>query len=123
MKPWNVMIVPDAENSTAWWLALVAPMRTVEVVPVASAIWEATVRFQIISYRRNSSPRSSDRTLVGVRKVSPDGRLASWISVDVMNGAAGRRVYGLESTPTTEKAASDSPAASAPAAPAVRCVT
>ncbi len=87
------MMVPDAENSTAWWLALVAPMRTVEVVPAASAIWEATVRFQISSYMRNSSPRSSERTLAGVRNESPGGadRLVRLLSVGVLARVHPRR--------------------------------
>ena len=42
-------MVPEAENSTACELADVAPIRTVDVVPTASAICEATVRFQISS--------------------------------------------------------------------------
>ncbi len=74
------MIVPDALNSTAWWAADSAPIFTVDVVPLASFIWLATVRFQISSYMRNSSPRSSDWTLAGVRKRSPDGRIASCAS-------------------------------------------
>ncbi len=46
--------------------------------PIASFIWDATVRFQISSYRRNSSlcrPVSA-----GVRNASPDGRIASCAS-------------------------------------------
>ena len=38
------------------------------------------MRFQISSYRANSSPRSSPATWAGVRKRSPAGRIASWAS-------------------------------------------
>jgi hypothetical protein len=43
------MTVPDAENSASRPAEDVAPSRTVAVDPLASAIWEATVRFQISS--------------------------------------------------------------------------
>ena len=43
------MTVPLAENSTARPSGSVAPSRTVAVEPRASAICEATVRFQISS--------------------------------------------------------------------------
>ncbi len=48
-KPRKVMTVPEAESSTSRPSASVAPSRTVAVEPVASAICEATVRFQISS--------------------------------------------------------------------------
>ena len=57
-----------------------AASRTVALVPVASAIWLATVRCQISSYSRNSSPLSWPAIWPGVRKVSPAGRMASWAS-------------------------------------------
>ena len=43
------MTVPEAENSASRPSAARAPSRTVAVVPRASAICEATVRFQISS--------------------------------------------------------------------------
>ena len=46
----------------------------------ASLIWLATVRFQIRSYMRCSSRPSCPVTSFGVRKVSPDGRIASCAS-------------------------------------------
>ena len=48
--------------------------------PRASTIWEATVRFQMRSYRASESPRSSRLSDSGVRNVSPAGRMASWAS-------------------------------------------
>ena len=74
------MTVPDAENRTSVPSDAVAPRRTEAVCPRASAICEATVRFQISSYRRNWSPESSLATCAGVRKWSPAGRMASWAS-------------------------------------------
>ena len=93
------MTVPDAANSasrtTRAWAGTPSstgtgrvtdpdgtgtPIRTEAVEPRASAIWEATVRFQTSSYSRNSSPRSSPATWAGVRKESPAGRIASWAS-------------------------------------------
>jgi hypothetical protein len=49
MKPRKVMTVPLVENSASRPSVLVAPNRTVTVWPRASAICEATVRFQIRS--------------------------------------------------------------------------
>ena len=72
--------MPEADSSTARPSAAVAPIRTLAVVPRASAICEATVRCQISSYSRNSSPRSAPATWAGVRKESPAGRMASWAS-------------------------------------------
>ena len=43
------MTVPHAENSASRPSAVVAPSRTEAVEPRASAIWQATVRFQISS--------------------------------------------------------------------------
>ena len=49
------MTVPEAENSASApecspaAEVAVAPRRTVAVLPLASSIWEATVRFQISS--------------------------------------------------------------------------
>ena len=74
------MTVPEAENSASRPSVATAPRRMVAVEPLASPIWEATVRFQISSYRRNSSPESSLATWAGVRKESPAGRMASWAS-------------------------------------------
>ena len=74
------MTVPDADSSASRPSVLVPPSRTVAVKPRASAIWVATVRFQISSYRRNSSPPSDPATWPGVRKESPEGRIASCAS-------------------------------------------
>ncbi len=79
-NPRNVMTVPDAENRTSVPSDAVAPRRTDAVCPRASAICEATVRFQISSYNRNWSPDSSRATWAGVRKWSPAGRIASCAS-------------------------------------------
>ena len=49
MKPLNVITVPAEPNSASRPSAAVAPIRTETVSPRASAIWEATVRFQIRS--------------------------------------------------------------------------
>ncbi len=48
-KPRKVMTVPDADSSTSRPSSSVAASRTVAVEPEASAICEATVRFQISS--------------------------------------------------------------------------
>ena len=74
------MTVPDAANSASRPLDAVAPNRTDAVEPVASAICEAMVRFQINSYSRYSSLESVPRTASGVRNVSPAGRIASCAS-------------------------------------------
>ena len=74
------MTVPEAENRTSVPSDAVAPRRTDAVCPRASAICEATVRFQISSYSRNWSPDSSLATWAGVRKWSPAGRMASCAS-------------------------------------------
>ena len=71
MKPGKVMIVPEAANWTA--AAPAAPptgtsTRTEAVRPRASAICEATVRFQMSSYRANWRSLSKDLTVAGVRK-------------------------------------------------------
>ena len=55
-------------------------MVTVAVWPFASAICEATVRFQMRSYSLNSLPRSTLCSSAGVRKTSPEGRIASCAS-------------------------------------------
>ena len=49
MKPRKVMTVPDAANTASRPSVLVAPSRTDAVDPRASAICEATVRFQMSS--------------------------------------------------------------------------
>ena len=74
------MIVPDAENSASRPSAATAPRRIVAVWPRASAICEATVRFQMRSYSAKSSPRTSPATSAGVRNESPAGRTASCAS-------------------------------------------
>src|SRR5665647_800210 len=88
MKPRKVITVPLAENSASTPEAGAcadspvgpAAMVTDAVEPVASAIWEATVRFQIRSYSLKSLPRRVEASEAGVRKVSPDGRIASCAS-------------------------------------------
>ena len=81
MKPRKVMIVPVATNSAMDPDGVgPAPMVIDAVEPFASAIWDATVRFQIRSYSLKSLPRRLDATSLGVRKVSPDGRIASCAS-------------------------------------------
>ncbi len=73
------MVRPDAAN-VASTSGAVAAMRTDTLRPVASAIWEATVRFQMRSYRRRSLPESSRLSESGVRNESPAGRMASCAS-------------------------------------------
>ena len=48
-NPRNVITVPDAENSASRPVGVVVPRRSETVSPLASAICEATVRFQIRS--------------------------------------------------------------------------
>jgi len=48
-KPWKVIVLPEALNSTSRPSAAVPPIFTVTLLPVASFICEATVRFQISS--------------------------------------------------------------------------
>ncbi len=66
-------------NSATWAPALTVSV-TVVVSYLASAIWLATVRFQIRSYSFCSSRSSEDASDAGVRKVSPEGRMASCAS-------------------------------------------
>lgn len=49
MKPWKVIVLPDALNSASRPSAARPPIFTVTEFPVASFIWEATVRFQMSS--------------------------------------------------------------------------
>ena len=49
MKPRKVITVPEAENSATWPVVASPASLMVAVKPLASAIWEATVRFQISS--------------------------------------------------------------------------
>ncbi len=57
-----------------------ATTRTCALVPVASTIWDATVRFHTSSYRRSSSPWRVCDASSGVRNTSPAGRIASCAS-------------------------------------------
>ena len=57
--------MPDAVNSSFWPSAVVSIV-TVVVSYLASAIWLATVRFQIRTYRRASSRSSCEDTDDGV---------------------------------------------------------
>jgi len=75
------MTLPVAPNSARSPALDVPATRTDTDSPVASFIWEATVRCQISSYRRRSSEdRWSRATRAGVRKLSPAGRMASCAS-------------------------------------------
>lgn len=49
MKPWKVMVLPEAENSAFRPSLERPPILTVTLLPTASFIWDATVRFQISS--------------------------------------------------------------------------
>ena len=80
MKPRKVITVPDAANTASRPSLASAPIFTEAVDPRASAICEATVRFQMSSYSLNWSPDSSRATWAGVRNESPAGRMASWAS-------------------------------------------
>ena len=76
------MTVPEAVNSAVPAIGSGRrAMVTDAVEPLASAIWEATVRFQIRSYSLKSLPRS---TLCELGRAcgtsSPDGRIASCAS-------------------------------------------
>ena len=75
-----MITVPAVPNSASRPSAAVAPSRTETVSPRASAICEATVRFQTSSYSAYSSRSSSPRTSSSVRKRSPAGRIASCAS-------------------------------------------
>ena len=72
------MVRPEALNSTRSPELDVPSTLTVTDSPTASFIWEATVRCQISSYRRNMSPVSP--VSPGVRNSSPEGRIASCAS-------------------------------------------
>ncbi len=75
------MVRPLAWNVTFSPWVDVAARRKVTRRMRASAICDATVRFQMRSYRRRSSaPRSSCATSSTVRMASPAGRIASWAS-------------------------------------------
>ena len=74
------MTVPDVPNSASSPAEDVPTMRMETVWPFASAICDASVRFQISSYSRSSSLPSSRETWSGVRNESPAGRIASWAS-------------------------------------------
>ena len=72
------MTLPVALNSTVSPALEVPSIRTVTDSPTAFFIWEATVRFQMSSYKRNSGPDSP--VCAGVRNSSPAGRIASCAS-------------------------------------------
>ena len=74
------MVRPVAENSTSSPVVDRPLMVTFMDVPLASAIWQATVRFQMRSYSLNSSASSWPASWPGVAKFSPAGRMASWAS-------------------------------------------
>jgi hypothetical protein len=73
-----VIVLPDALNSASRPSEAVPAIFTVTELPTASFIWEATVRFQISSYSLNWSPVRP--VSAGVRKRSPEGRIASCAS-------------------------------------------
>ena len=72
--------MPAVPNSASTPEAPTAPRRTATLSPTASAICEATVRFQMSSYRRAWSPGTAPATSSGSRNDSPAGRMASWAS-------------------------------------------
>jgi hypothetical protein len=74
------MTRPLAANSASWPSGVVGAEPDGCGDAAASAICEATVRCQISSYSRSSSPDSSRASSPGVRKTSPDGRIASCAS-------------------------------------------
>ncbi len=79
------MTVPLVVNSAAVGAALpasdtCAERVTVSVEPLASAIWLATVRFQINSYNANSPCVSFPLRELGRWNTSPAGRIASCAS-------------------------------------------
>ncbi len=75
------MILPEAPNSARSPADDRPATFTDTDSPVASFICEATVRFQIRSYSRSSSPRRPARWASGgVRNRSPAGRIASCAS-------------------------------------------
>lgn len=49
MKPWKVIVLPDAVNSASRPSLARPAIFTVTELPTASFIWDATVRFQISS--------------------------------------------------------------------------
>ena len=81
IKPGNLMTVPDAWNTASPSVGPAgADKRTVAVEPVASAIWQASVRCQISVYRRSWSPGSLEASSSGSWKREPAGRIHSWAS-------------------------------------------
>ncbi len=81
IKPGNSMTVPDAWNTASPSVGPAgADRRTVAVEPVASAIWQASVRCQISVYRRSWSPGSLEASSSGSWKREPAGRIHSWAS-------------------------------------------
>ena len=74
-----MIVLPDALNSASRpSRRAAADLDGDRLLPTASFIWEATVRFQISSYSRNWSPVRP--VSAGVRKRSPEGRIASCAS-------------------------------------------
>ena len=82
------MVRPEAENVARLYpdgFSPAAPViRMLTEVPLASAIWEATVRCQISSYRRYSSASSTLWSWPGVANDSPAGRMASCASCEFL---------------------------------------
>ncbi len=77
------MVLPDAENSASRPdVGALAPRTTLRLSPLASAIWEATVRFQMRSYTLASSDLAPNAAWAadGSWNSSPAGRIASWAS-------------------------------------------
>ena len=79
-KPAKVMTEPLARKIVALPSLVCASKSTRICNFLASAIWDATVRFQIKSYKANSSRESSGANSPGVLNVSPAGRIASCAS-------------------------------------------
>ena len=74
------MTVPDAWNMASPSDSVGADRRTVAVEPVASAIWQASVRCQISVYSLSWSAGTLVAISAGSRKCAPAGRIHSWAS-------------------------------------------
>ena len=80
IKPGNSMTVPDAWNMASPSDSVGEDRRTVAVEPVASAIWQASVRCQIRVYSLSWSAGTLVAISAGSRKCAPAGRIHSWAS-------------------------------------------
>ena len=80
MNPGNSITVPDAWNIASPSSPAGADRRTVAVEPVASAIWEASVRCQISVYSFSWSAGTLPESSAGSWNRAPAGRMHSWAS-------------------------------------------